>query len=101
MSFEWKGATITARELVIADEERIAALLRALTGGTGEWTTTQYGWAEFIIGADVSGDAPLRMVEATDAVKVLQESYEAWRNLPRRFLRAWREEQANAEAPNE
>lgn len=101
MSFEYKGATITARELVIADEERIATLLNNLTGSIAGWTTTQYGWAEFVISADVSGDPPLPMVEASDAVKALQDSYEAWRSLPRRFLRAWREEQAKAEAPNE
>lgn len=86
--FEWKGATISARPLTIADEEDIGLLMEKLkdAGAAGG----RYRFAEFMIGAIVgTGTPPVPMVNVRSDPDAIRASYETWRTLPRAFGQKW------------
>lgn len=92
-SFTWNGATVGVRELTIADDLRVTALARRAMGGELNQDDPEfvlvYGFAEFMIAADIKGDAPLPLVDEVSTDGEIADALDAWRNLPRKFGRKW------------
>lgn len=90
-SFKWGEATISAKELTIGDEEDIGVLMLRL-GEDTKTVSSRYGFAEFMFAAEIEGgEPPLPMVTPEDSDADIQAAFTKWRNLPRRFVRQWRE----------
>lgn len=98
MPFQFNGSTISARVLTIGDDEEIGNLAAlALGDGSGTILIKYYRFAEFMYGADITGDWPIPRVTSDSKFEDVSASYEAWRNLPRAFGARWREEIARAD----
>lgn len=97
MSFEWNGATISAREFTIADDDQMIRFVGKLPDGAIINSGTPF--VEFMTGAKVEGEPLLPMITPNSTPAEIAASYEAWKALPRRFLALWRQEVVNADAP--
>ena len=98
MSFAWNGSTISCREFTIADDDN---LLR-FTGKLPEDAIVNSGtpFIEFQTGAVIEGDRPVPLVTPNSTPAEIAAAYEAWTALPRRFLKLWKQEVENADAPD-
>lgn len=97
MSFTFQGATISARELTIGDDDDIQRLISQLPPGAIINSGTPF--LEFMVGAVIEGDSPLPMVTPTSKASEIADAYEAWKRLPRSFMRLWRQEVENVDTP--
>lgn len=88
-TFQWGDATVGVRELSIADEDEITALMLRL-GSDSDNASGKYGWAEFNVAAEVTGELPFALVTRHDSAKDIQAAWAAWRAMPRRFVQRWR-----------
>lgn len=92
-SFTWNGATIGVRDLTIADDLRVTALARRAVGGELNQDDPEfvlvYNFAEFMVAADVQGEAPLALVDEHSTDEAIAAALNAWRGLPRKFGRKW------------
>lgn len=106
LSFTWEGTIISVRELTNADDLRITKLMRRASGSSkagdvSDETIAHYAFAEFMIGAQITGDAPLPMVDEKSPAAEIGAAVAAWGRLPRRFGRRWQELIAKAEGSND
>lgn len=99
MTFEWKGATITAREFTIADDDAMLRFAGKLPEGAIVNSATPF--VEFQLGAVIEGgDSPVPRITLDSTLTEITAAYNAWQALPRRFLALWRQEVQNADAPD-
>lgn len=98
MSFEFKGATISARELTIEDEDRITALMLMLPSDESS-ATVRYRFAEFMVGAQIEGAFDLPIITIATPKPDILAAFQQWRKLPRRIVREWQAEVVAAETP--
>lgn len=91
MPFEHGGATIRARELTIADDDRIGDLMARLDEHSGS-QVTRYRFAEFMLAADIDGEPPLPLVDEHSTDAAIAGSFTAWGKLPRKFGQRWQQE---------
>lgn len=94
--FTFKGATISARELTIGDEEDSYALLEAAFP-EGKRVVRVHTFILFLLAADIEGDFPVPMLGANAKPEAYAEAYAEWRKLPRSFPALWEKELAAAE----
>lgn len=104
MPFKFRGATISARPLSIADDDEVNLIAAAFTDGDGRIFVKHVRFAEFQVAGGFTGEpgqpavSPIPHVTSKDDPAKIRESYEAWRALPRRFADEWRKELARSEA---
>lgn len=97
--FEYQGATISARELSIEEDDQIVRLTSKLPDGAIVNSGTPF--MEFMVGAVIEkGNSPVPIISADSTPEEVAEAYAAWRKLPRRFLKLWKQEVANADSPD-
>lgn len=98
MSFEWNGATIRAREFSIADDDAVQRFSGKLPDGAIVNSGTPF--IEFMVGGVVEGgDSPVPRVSPSSTPAEIAAAYDAWKALPRRFLKLWRQEAEDADNP--
>lgn len=97
--FQYNGATITARELTIADDDAIGSvILSAIAEAYPQARMgTVTGFGTFVFGAVIDGEPPFPMVTANSTPTDIVAAYAAWLKLPRSFARNWREALDEAE----
>lgn len=98
MSFKWGEAEISARELSIEDDDQIARMVGKLPSGAIVNSGTPF--MEFMVGAQVTGEFPVPTISADSPLEEVADAYAAWRKLPRRFLKLWKQEVENADSPD-
>lgn len=98
--FEYNGASITARELTIADDDAITAFFQPIAATFPQASTLSVvRFGEFMLAAQIEGEPPLSMVKPTDEPALVSAAYAAWLKLPRRFALLWRGEVQEESAP--
>jgi hypothetical protein len=101
MSFEFKGATITARELTIAEDDQINRLFAVVAKiEPGATASGAQAFCEFQIAAEIEGDFFIPRVTHQDEQETIAEAWRAWRKAPRRLLTLWERELLLADNPN-
>ncbi len=99
MPFTYKGATITARPLSIADDDAATEIgMMARPTPDSPLQVRHMTFSEFQIAAEIKGDWPIPHVTASDDVAAVRVAYEAWRTLPRSFPQQWVKELNEAES---
>lgn len=98
MPFEFGGATISARELSIEDDDQIARITNKLPDGAIVKSGTPF--MEFMVGAQVTGEFPVPFISADSTEDAIAVAYAAWRKLPRSFQNRWKQEVARADSPD-
>jgi len=98
MPFTYRGATIALKPLTIADDDDILLLRTKLDSGL---MNTAEPFAEFMIGAAITGTPPLTMVTKASTKAEVNASYAEWMALPRKFLFLWKTEVNRAENEND
>jgi hypothetical protein len=97
-SFTWNGATIRVKELTIGEEEAVTALMaRFPKEDQDAHTATIWSFSEFMASAEIEGDPPLPMVTAESSQREIETAMAAWRALPARLQRKWRQAVTAAE----
>lgn len=91
-SFTWNGATIRVKDLTVGEEEAVTRLLLRLPEEEREeHTAVAWSFCEFQVSADIEGDPPLLMLDAHCTQRDIEEALAAWRALPARLQRKWRQ----------
>lgn len=99
MPFTFKSSVISAHELTIGDDEDISNLAALVRPDPSGFVLIKHiRFAEFMYGADVQGEWPIPKVSAESTATEAQESYTAWRQLPRGFATQWKAELERAES---
>lgn len=96
--FEYNGAKVSCRAFTIADDDAMIRFTARLPEGSIINSGTPF--AEWVFGGTVEGgDFPVPSVTVHSTSAEIAVAYEAWIQLPRRFLALWRQEVVNAENP--
>jgi hypothetical protein len=95
MSFEYQGATITARPLTIGDEEDCQAFLDYFP--EGKQTMRVLWFLQFVLAADIQGEFPVPIPSASAPAQEFLDAYARYRKLPRTFPEQWTKELAAVE----
>lgn len=91
MAFEYKGASIRAREMTIGDEEDANDICEKLTGGS-DYKMRQYWFAQYHVSAEVEGADPFARISASSSAADVKAAYAEWRKLPVSFRDLWKAE---------
>lgn len=90
MPFTFRGATIAARLLTIADDDDATQIgMMARPTPESPLQVRHMTFSEFQVAAQIEGEWPIPRVTADDDVAAVKAAYEAWRALPRTFPRQW------------
>lgn len=91
-SFTWNGSVIRVKDLTVGEEEEVTALMTRFSKEEQDaHTATLWSFSEFMASAEIEGEPPLQMVTAASPQREIEAALAAWRALPARLQRKWRQ----------